>query len=396
MAPLRLEVLGSIRDVPAREWDRLWAHEPAAATPFLSHAWLLALEESGSAAPASGWTPRHLLLRRAGRLVAAAPGYAKADSDGDFSRDWEWAAQSERAGIAYYPKLVLGVPFTPVTGRRLLAAAGEPREVLARALLDGARQLCVAEGLRGLQVLFPRADEAGELEAAGLALRLDFQWHWHNAGYRDVEEFLARFGSHRRNAIRRERAAPERQGIVLRTVRGSELAADPGRWGRAFHELHRAAVARMPWGRSFLAPGFFERAMAALPGAVELVEARREGRLVAAAFNLSSAERLYGRYWGCSEEHPFLHFNVCLYHSVEDCIRRGLQVFEGGAGGDHKLARGFEPAETWSAHLYLDRRLDRPVRRHLEEERAERRRALERWRAEAPVLKPAASAPTTG
>lgn len=396
MAGLDLQILDSVSGVSAAEWDELLAHEPARATPFLRHAWLDALEQSGCAASRTGWTPRHLAFRRSGRLVAAAPAWVRPGSDGDFGRDWHWADAAERAGIPYFPKLVLGVPFTPVAGRRLLAAAGEDRMAAVRAAADAARELCREERIRSIHVLFPGADEAEEWEAAGLARRLDFQYHWRNQGYRDFDGFLARFPSKRRNAIRRERAAPARQGIAIRTVRGAELAAAPAGWARDISALHGASVDRMTWGRRFLDRRFYERALAGMPDALEVVEARREGRLVGMAFNVASAERLYGRYWGCVEDHPFLHFNVCLYHSVEECIRRGLAAFEGGAGGEHKLSRGFEPAETWSAHAFLDPRLDRPIRRHLEAELAERRLAVQRWRDASPVLKAGAPAPSGG
>jgi len=388
MAGFDVHVRDAIADVPAPEWDRLWAHEPARATPFLQHAWLDALEQSGAVAARAGWVPRHLTLRRAGRLVAAAPAYARSDSDGDFGRDWAWAEAAERAGIPYYPKLVLGVPFTPVTGRRFLVAAGEDRAAAVRALAAAARAVCEEEGIRSLHVLFPAADEAPELEAAGLALRVDFQYHWLNEGYRSFDDFLARFPSKRRNAVRRERAEPGRQGIAIRTVRGEELGENAAGWAREVSALHRASVDRMAWGRRFVDRAFYERVFRAMPGSLEVVEARRGGRLVAMAFNAASPERLYGRYWGCREEHRFLHFNVCLYHSVEEAIRRGFLAFEPGAGGEHKLARGFEPAETWSAHVFLDPRLDAPVRRHLQVELRERQRALERWRGAAPVLRP--------
>ncbi len=394
MAGLDLQILDSISDVPAAEWDALFAHEPARATPFLRHAWLDALEQSGCAAPRTGWTARHLAFRRAGRLVAAAPAWVRPESDGDFGRDWQWAGAAERAGVPYYPKLVLGVPFTPVTGRRVLAAAGQDRLDAVRAAAEAARELCREDRIRSIHVLFPDAAEAEEWEAAGLARRLDFQYHWRNEGYRDFDAFLARFPSKRRTAIRRERAAPARQGIVLRTVRGGELAAAPARWARDVFALHSSSVDRMDWGRRFLDRGFYERALTAMADALEVVEARREGRLVGMAFNVASAERLYGRYWGCVEDHPFLHFNVCLYHSVEECIRRGLAAFEGGAGGEHKLARGFEPAEVWSTHAFLDARLDRPIRRHLEAELADRRLAVQRWRDASPILRPGAPAPS--
>jgi predicted N-acyltransferase len=379
---LRVEVHGAIGEIAAAEWDALLAHEPARASPFLRHAFLAALEESGSASARSGWRPRHLAVRRGGRLVAAAPAYRRNGSEGDFSRDWEWAAAARRAGIAYYPKLLLAVPFTPATGRRILVAAGEPRKALVARVADAARRLAQDEGMHGVHVLFPAPDEARELEAAGLALRVDFQYHWRNEGYGSMDAFLARFSSKRRNAIRRERAAPAGQGIAIRTVRGDELARDPGGWARDVFRLHSASTDRMVWGMRWVNERFYARVLAEMPDAVEVVEARREGRLVAMAFNLASPERLYGRYWGCVEDHPFLHFNVALYHSIEECIRRGVSVFEGGAGGEHKLARGFEPADTWSAHLHLDARLDAAVRRQLAAERPERLRAVTRWREE--------------
>jgi hypothetical protein len=377
--------------VAAAEWDALAAHEPDRASPFVAHGWLAALEGSGAAGAAAGWVPRHLLLRRAGRLVAALPAWVRHDSDGDFGRDWGWAAAAERARIPYYPKLVVASPYTPATGRRLLAAAGEDRVALVRAAAAALRDLCSEEGIRSLHVLQVDPEEAREWEAAGLALRLDFQYHWVNAGYRDFDDFLSRLSSKRRNAIRRERAAPAAQGIAIRTVPGEELARDPERWALDVERLHEASVSRMEWGRRFVGRGFYERVLSTVPGSVEVVEARRAGRLIAMAFNAASRLRLYGRYWGAVEEHPFLHFNVALYHSVEECIRRGRQVFEGGAGGEHKLARGFEPAEVWSAHLFLDRRLDDPIRRHLEEERVRAAAALAGWRERSPVLRPVAA-----
>jgi predicted N-acyltransferase len=383
---LSLTVHRSIAEVAAGDWDALAAHEPELASPFVRHAFLAALEESGSASPRAGWSPRHLALRRGGTLVAAAPAWRRSGSDGDFSRDWDIAAAAERASIAYYPKLVLGVPFTPATGRRLLVAAGEDRASAAEALVGGARRLVREEGLGALQILFPPGDEARLLEALGLSVRIDFQYHWRNDGYRSVEEFLARFTSKRRNAIRRERAAPARQGIALRTVRGDELGADPSGWAARCFTLHRASTDRMEWGMRWVNRRFYERVLAGMPDAVEIVEATRDGRPIAMAFNLATETRLFGRYWGAVEDHPFLHFNVALYHSIEECIRRGVAVFEGGAGGDHKLARGFEPAETYAAHLLADPRLDAAVRRHLAAERAQRSGAVERWRAEHPRL----------
>jgi predicted N-acyltransferase len=379
---LSLTVHRAVAEIPAAEWDALSSHEPERASPFVRHAFLAALEESGSASPRTGWSARHLALRRGRTLVAAAPAWRRTGSDGDFSRDWDIAAAAERSGIRYYPKLVLGVPFTPATGRRLLVAPGEDRAAAAEALVAAAREQVREERLGGLHVLFPDAEEAPLLEALGLSLRVDFQYHWRNDGYRTMDEFLARFPSKRRNAIKRERAAPAREGIAIRTVRGEELARDAPRWAADCFALHRATTDRMTWGMRFVNRRFYEAVLARMADAVEVVEARRDGRLVAMAFNLASRTRLFGRYWGAAEEHPFLHFNVALYHSIEECIRRRVEVFEGGAGGEHKLARGFEPAETHTAHLLADRRLDEAVRRHLAAEREARAGAVRRWREE--------------
>jgi predicted N-acyltransferase len=382
LAEGEVSVLSGISQVAATEWDHLFAHEPELASPFVRHAFLSALEESGSVTPATGWTPRHILLRRDGRLVAAAPAYLKDGSEGDFSRDWEWAGAAARAGVPYYPKLVLGVPATPVTGRRILVAAGETRGPAVERVAEAARQLVRAEQAGGVHVLFPTREEAFELEEAGLARRVDFQYHWRNQGDATMAQFLARFGSKRRHAIRRELRAPGEQGITIRTVRGDELACDPGGWADDCYELHRSSTDQMAWGMRWVNQAFYQLVLSRMADAVEVVEARRHGRLVGMAFNLATRTALYGRYWGASEHHPFLHFNVALYHSIDQCLARGVQRFEGGAGGDHKLGRGFEPAETWSCHALADPRLDATIRRHLRSELPARLQGVARWREE--------------
>jgi hypothetical protein len=222
-----------------------------------------------------------------------------------------------------------------------------------------------------------------------MALRVSWQFHWRNEGYRSLGDFLARFNSKRRNMLKREMAAPAEQGISIRTVRGEELAREPARWAKAAHALHRSTVDKLMWGRRWLNEKFYLLAFAAMPDAVEVVAAFRGRELVAGAFNVASATRLYGRYWGCFEEHPFLHFNVCYYHSIADCIARGLQMFEGGAGGEHKLSRGFLPALTWSAHGFSDAQLERAVREHLSRETPARAASVERSLRESPIFKAA-------
>ena len=376
-----VRTLASLDDLPAASWDALSGSER---NPFLRHAFLHALEKSGCASPEQGWTPRYLTLWRRGRLVAAAPAYMKEDSDGDFARDWDWAAAASRARLRYYPKLCLTVPFTPVTGPRILVEPGEDRAACVAAIVDGARDLCKRERLANVQVLFPDEETAGLLEAAGLALRVSWQFHWRNEGYRTYDDFLARFNSKRRNMLKRERAAAAGQGITLRTVRAPEL---DDRWGRIAHRLHSNTVDKLMWGRRWLNEDFYRRIFAAMPEDLEVVAAERDGAVVAGAFNVRSKTRLYGRYWGAFEDHPFLHFNACYYHSIEECIRQGLEVFEGGAGGEHKLPRGFLPAVTFSAHESLDPRLDQALRLSLAEETPQRRRSIERAAEESPIFK---------
>ncbi len=377
--PSQLKIKGAISDVPREAWDALVTHD-AEANAFMQWAFLEALEHSGCASPRAGWKPKHLTFWRSGQLVAAAPGYIRTDSDGDFSRDWGWADAAQRAGIRYYPKYLITVPFTPVTGRRILVAAGEPRAPWVAAVVKAANELAREERLSSVHVLFPTEREAAELGDAGLATRQSIQFHWHNRGYATYPDFLAAMDAKRRHQARREAAAAATQGITIRTIRGDELAADAALWGRTAGALHRHTVDKLVWGRHWLNQAFYDRIFARMPGPLEVVAAFREGQVVAGAFNVASGTRLFGRYWGCFEEHPFLHFNVCLYHSVADCIARGLQVFEGGAGGEHKLSRGFDPTETHSAHAFRDPRLDSAIRDYLARETRARVQELELYR----------------
>jgi predicted N-acyltransferase len=381
---VKLEAHRSIDAIPEEAWNALAPRKDA---PLVSWAWLDALEKSGCVGGDSGWHPVHLTLRRGKTIVAAAPAYFQESSDGDFARDWGWASSSERAGIRYYPKLSITVPFTPVTGPRFLIAPGEDRAQCIRELIEGAKSLAKKEKASSVHVLFCSPSEAREAEAAGLTRRVSFQYHWRNDGYSDPDDFLARFDSKKRNQARRERAAPSAQGIAIRTVRGDELAKDPRTWADAAYALHRSTLEKLMWGRGWLNQDFYRRVFARMAESLEIVEARRDGNLVAGAFNVATPTHLYGRYWGCFEEHKFLHFNVCLYHSIDECIRRGVQVFEGGAGGEHKLARGFEPAETYSGHYFLDHRLQLPLADYIAHEAVEREAAVARWRETTPILK---------
>ncbi len=371
--PPQLKIHSAMAEIPQAQWDALL---PEDAPPFVRWDWLNTLEVSGSVTAERGWRPAHFTLWSGAKLVAAAPAYLKYDSHGEFVFDWSWANAAERAGIAYYPKLVLAVPLTPATGPRLLVAPGEDKKARSVQLGVAALQFAQAEGLSSVHVLFPSEQEALWLEEAGFALRNGVQYHWQNPGYGSFDDFLGRFRSGRRNQIRRERRAPREQGIEVRTVSGEALR-EVG--ASTVHRLYTSTVDKYLFGHRYLTEAFFELALERLLPHLELVEARREGKLLAGAFNVRSAEALFGRYWGCFEEHPFLHFNVCIYHPVEDAIRSGLRRFEPGAGGEHKLTRGFEPSLTWSAHWIADSRLDTAVRNFLRHERTAIEEGLPRW-----------------
>lgn len=368
---IRVQVLDSITDVPAAQWDALAG---ADAPPFIRHAWLAAMEESGSAQEDTGWAPHHLTLWRGNTLVAASPAYFKFHSMGEYIYDFAWAQVAQRMGVAYYPKLLIGAPLSPATAPRFLVAEGENVSDARHAIMEAAIESAREEGCSSVHVLYPTEEEADFLEHTGMARRLTLQFHWKNPGYQSYEDYLSRFTSKRRNQFKRERGAAAGQGITLRTVPGHELGPEHAR--RA-HGFYAATCERHAWGQVQLTPDFFARVFRAMPEAMEMVEAVRGGKVVAGAFNAVTKERLYGRYWGCFEEHPFLHFNVCLYHSVEESIRAGRKVFEPGAGGEHKVARGFEPTAVHSAHLLFDPRLDRTIRDALRRERAHLSLAVE-------------------
>jgi hypothetical protein len=368
---LRVRILEAVTDVPAAAWDALAGPD---APPFVRHAWLAAMEESGSATEATGWAPHHLTLWRGPTLVAAAPAYRKFHSMGEYIYDFGWADAAARLGVEYYPKLIVGGPLSPATVPRFLIAEGEDVPALRRALLTAAAQSARESGCSSVHVLYPTAEEADFLEAEGLARRITLQFHWKNPGYASYDDYLARFDSKRRHQLKRERGAAATQGISLRTVRRDELT--PAHAKRAYG-FYTSTCERHAWGQIQLTPDFFARVFQHLPDQVEMVEAVRGGKVIAGAFNLATRERLYGRYWGAFEEHPFLHFHVCLYHSVEDCIRAGRKVFEPGAGGEHKVSRGFEPTAVHSAHLIFDKTLDGAVRGFLKREHARLAPAVE-------------------
>lgn len=378
---LELRTHESIRDVGEKTWNEL----ACGAGPMLSFTWLEALEATGCVRPERGWLPLHLTLEEDGRVLAAAPAYLKGNSEGEFVFDYAWASHAEgRLGIDYYPKLLVAVPFTPATGLRLLTAPDVDEAKLLPAFAEGLRALAERIGASGAHVLFPTEAEAAGLEAAGMARRAGVQFHWQNAGYTSFDDFLGSFDAKRRHQLRRERRESAAQGLVFETLLGSEL--DSARIDSVF-ELYLTTVDKFAWGRRYLCREFFHEICSKMGERIHVVFARdgAGAEPLAMAFNVLGDDTLYGRYWGTREERKFLHFEVCYYRGIEDAISRGLQRFEPGAGGEHKVARGFLPTITHSAHWLLDGRLDLAVRDHVARERAAVLEHVARERDSAPT-----------
>ncbi len=373
-----LKVHSSLEEIPQGAWDDIRPDDD----PFTSWTFLWALETTGCVVPRHGWQPCHLTAWDERGLLAAAPAYVKGDGMGDFSRDWGLGEMLHQLGSSLYPKLVIGVPFSPVAGRRLLVRSGEDREILGGLLLGLACELARQHGLAAVQVLYHHPDERGVVAAAGFGSRALVQYHWYNYGYTSANDWLDRLSSKRRNQARRERNEPSRQGITIRTLRGDEIVSDPARWADLAYRLYATTCAKYMWGGTYLSREFYRLLFERLPHQVELVIAEAGDRTVAGAINLASGGQLYGRYWGCFEEHRFLHFNVCLYHSIDECIERGVQRFEGGAGGEHKVSRGFEPTVAWCGHWFAEAKVRAVIGRALAADADHRQAEVRQWRAE--------------
>lgn len=334
---MTIEVADSISEVDAGEWNRL-----APGEPFLSHEFLSALHETGCASSATGWTPQYLLVKHDGVLTAAMPLYLKEHSYGEYVFDWAWADAYHRHGLAYYPKLVSAVPFTPVTGTRLLATTGEARDELVAAALDLARELRVSS----LHCLFPTENEAQKMVAHGMMRRTTVQFHWANRGYAGFDDFLAGFSHDKRKKVRQERRKVADAGIRFKWLEGDEIRErDWAFLNRCYRQTYREHHSS-----PYLNLEFFCRIGRDLPHNMVLIVAEREGRPIAASLDIRDRDRLCGRYWGALEHHSALHFETCYYQGIEFCIARGIAAFEGGSRGEHKLARGLMPVETSSAH----------------------------------------------
>jgi uncharacterized protein len=380
-APIEVGTHASIRDLGEAAYRALLTPETP---PFLRFEWLDALERTGCVAPERGWLPMHLAIRQAGELIAAAPAYVKGNSEGEFVFDHSWARFSEvELGISYYPKLIVAVPFTPATGPRLLVRAQTPRGPVEHAFARALGAVCSQAQLSGAHVLFPSEEEAKAYVDAGMLERHGVQFHWRNAGYETFDDFLGCFNAKRRHQIRRERRELAERGVVLDVLTGGDIRPELADF---VFDFYVATVDKFAWGRRYLNRAFFEEVMSTMPDALHVVVAKdASGKKLGGAFNLLGRERLYGRYWGATAEVPFLHFNVCFYKGVEEAIARRLNGFEPGAGGEHKVARGFEPTVTRSVHHLADPRLRAAVADHL---RRERRAVDEHVEGAEPVLRP--------
>jgi len=359
----QVELVSGIADVPALQWNRLSAN----ATPFVSHEYLLALERNGCVGGDSGWKPRHLLVRRGTRLVAAMPLYLKFHSQGEFVFDWGWAEAYERSALAYYPKLVSAVPFTPTTGPRLLVDPDPDLDgdALRRVLIAAGVKVAARTGVSSWHCLFPPSEQAALFADAGLLTRTGCQFHWLNPGYRDFEDYLDAMSSKRRKQIRRERREAARAPVEIELRSGAEMGLDE--W-RAYHRLYASTYDRK-WGYPSLSLDFFVEIGRTLADQVLVVLARNGNRYVAGAHCFVDGAALYGRNWGCSEFHRALHFEMCYYRTIEYCIRHRLARFDAGAQGEHKLLRGFIPVRTWSGHWIADQRMRAAIARFLDAER---------------------------
>ena len=358
---LTLAAIEALADIAPGDWDGIANPPDAEYDPFLSWAFLQALEESGCVGGESGWAPHHLVARDAtGALKGALPLYLKFHSQGEYVFDQGWAESFERAGGRYYPKLLTAIPFTPVTGRRILTKTPAIRRALVAGMIEAVRQW----GVSSWHVNFPTPGEWSELGEAGLLQRIDRQFVWSNRGYASYDEFLGDLSSRKRKALRKERASA-RAGLEIEHLTGADLR--PEHWD-AFFACYQDTGARK-WGRPYLNREFFELIHQRMADQVLLVLAKKDGRYIAAALNFIGSNALYGRYWGLLEEHPHLHFELCYHQAIDAAIRLGLDRVEAGAQGEHKLARGYRPQPVYSAHWIAHEGFRHAVADYLDRER---------------------------
>jgi len=416
---ITLEAVPSISDIPAADWDACANPEPAGSisngfgglfssgpptgvataascagskpyyNPFVSHAFLSAAESSSSACARTGWAPRHLLAKVDGIIAGVVPCYLKSHSQGEYVFDRGWADAYERAGGRYYPKLQVSVPFTPATGPRLLIRRDVERERISAALAEGLVALCGLSKASSAHVTFAREAEWKFLAEHGFLQRTDQQFHWHNQGFSGFDDFLATLNSRHRKAIKRERREAVAAGITIHWLTGSDITEDA--WN-AFFAFYMETGSRK-WGRPYLTRAFFSQIGESMAKDVLLVMARRNDRWIAGAINFIGSDTLFGRNWGAIEHHPFLHFEVCYYQAIDFAIQNRLTTVEAGAQGEHKIARGYLPQTTYSAHYIADVGLRRAISDYLKRERAYVAEAARELGEAAPFRKAADEAP---
>ncbi|HEX8166375.1 MAG TPA: GNAT family N-acetyltransferase [Beijerinckiaceae bacterium] len=372
---IQVRIADGINALPPERWDALanpgatLPDAPGGAVdrynPFVSHAFLSALEDAECVGGRTGWQPAHVMIETEGNLIAAAPCYVKSHSRGEYVFDHGWADAYERAGGDYYPKLQVSVPFTPVTGPRLLVAPDTDRETGRAALVAGLRALRDKVDASSTHLTFLPKDDWDALGEIGLLQRVDQQFHWFNEGYATFEDFLAALASRKRKAIRRERRDALSAGITVETLTGRDITE--AHWD-AFFAFYMDTGSRK-WGRPYLNRTFFSLVGERMAERIVLILAKRAGRYIAGAINFLGNAAIYGRNWGCIEDHPFLHFELCYYQAIDYAIAHGLSRVEAGAQGEHKLARGYRPVQTYSAHDIADPALRRAVAEYLKRER---------------------------
>ena len=358
---MQISIIGNLSEVGAEEWNVL-VH---ADNPFARHEFLIAMEHHDAVGKTFGWYPQYLIVRDNGKLVGAAPMYLKDNSYGELVFDWAWADAYQRSGFAYYPKLVVAIPYTPATGQRLLVHPESDYQTIAQAMINAATEHAQNLNVSSLHWLFTNEQDTALFQnQSDYMLRLGCQFHWHNQGYQSFDDYLSHFSSSKRKKIRQERRRVQDQGITLEVLRGDEASQE--QW-EIYHRFYNSTFDRK-YGYATFSQEFFLEIARTMPRNIVLVLAKHQNEYVAGAFNVRGSETLFGRHWGCSQEFHSLHFEACYYQGLEYCIRNGLQRFEPGAQGEHKIARGFLPAKTWSAHWIADERFQTPIRQFVNHE----------------------------
>jgi len=361
---MRIEICKNLSAVDPQAWNELVGIE----SPFLEWGWLASLEEAGCVSREAGWLPQHLTVWEGEHLIGACPLYVKGNSQGEFVFDHTWANAAQRAGLRYYPKLLVAVPFTPASGRRILSHPQSDRPALLRQIARALVEVCRQRPFSSVHVNFCQADEIAALREAGFHQRTGYQFQWTNRGWQTFDDYLGAFRSKRRVQIRREQRELEEQAVDITAHAGDEI--DDALFGPMF-QLYKTTIDKHYWGHQYLNLPFFELLRRRWKSRLVFFVARRRGEVVAGTFTVRKGGVLYGRYWGTFEELRHLHFNVCYYASIQYCLRENIERFEPGAGGDFKYLRGFDPVPTHSMHYLADPQLDAAVKDFVErEERA--------------------------